>query len=304
VLEEALAVVAPLAQAKGLAASASVADGVPEALRGDPLRLRQMLVNLLGNAVKFTSEGAIGIRVNLIGTEPAHATLRFAVFDTGIGVARERAVKIFESFSQADGATTRRYGGTGLGLAICKRLTLLMGGEIGIESELGRGSTFWLEIRLPLGVKPEQVALARVANDCERPGDGLHVLLAEDNAVNQLVAMRMLERLGCTVDVAGTGREAVAAAKRSAYDLILMDQHMPDQDGVEASLEIRLAEGSERHTPIIALTASALQEDRERCLGAGMDEFLAKPVQAAALRAVLGRAAALKDASEAPSNAR
>ncbi len=303
VLEEALAVAAPLAQAKGLAASVAVADGVPEALRGDPLRLRQMLVNLLGNAVKFTSEGAIGIRVNLVGKEPAHATLRFAVFDTGIGVAPERAVKIFESFSQADGATTRRYGGTGLGLAICKQLTLLMGGEIGIESELGRGSTFWLEVRLPLGVKPEAVAVASVGNDCERPGDDLHVLLAEDNAVNQLVAMRMLERLGCTVDVVGTGREAVAAAKRSAYDLILMDQHMPDQDGVEAALEIRLAEGSERHTLIVALTASALLEDRERCLGAGMDEFLAKPVQAAALRAVLGRAAALKGASQAPRNA-
>jgi signal transduction histidine kinase/ActR/RegA family two-component response regulator len=300
VLEEALAVAAPLAQAKGLTASVTVADGVPEALRGDPLRLRQMLVNLLGNAVKFTSEGGIGIRVNLVGTEPTHATLRFSVFDTGIGVAPERALKIFESFAQADGATTRRYGGTGLGLAICKQLTQLMGGEIGIESELGRGSTFWIEIRLPLGVKPEGVALASAGNDCERPGYNLHVLLAEDNAVNQLVAMRILERLGCSVDLVGTGREAVAAAKRSAYDLILMDQHMPDKDGVEAALEIRLAEGSKRHTLIVALTASALREDRERCLGAGMDEFLAKPVQTAALRAVLSRAAALKGSCQAP----
>jgi signal transduction histidine kinase/DNA-binding NarL/FixJ family response regulator len=290
VLDDAFAAVAPIAQAKGLRTSIEVADGVPELLRGDALRLRQVLVNLLGNAIKFTAGGEVGARVSVLADDVERPTLRFAVFDSGIGIPRDRMERLFESFSQADTSTTRRFGGTGLGLAICKQLATLMDGEIGVESEVGRGSTFWFTARLARGDRRgEAVPASSVSDEGADAPLGHHVLVAEDNAVNQLLVRRMLERMGCRVEVVNDGREAVAAVRRETYDVILMDQHMPDLDGIEATREIRASEADGRRIPIIALTASALPEDRERCREAGMDDFLAKPFNSSSLRAAIAR---------------
>ena len=292
VLEEATRVVLPLAQARGLRVACSIGSGAPEIVRGDPLRLRQVLLNLLSNAIKFTNEGRVDVRVTRSETAGERAVvLRFEVRDSGIGIAPDRLGSIFDSFSQADESTTRRYGGTGLGLAICRELVALMGGEIGVASTLGEGSTFWFTARLARGTKRTAPAAIAASKTWARPGEGISVLLAEDNAVNQRVVTRILERLGCTVDLAATGREAVAAARSRTYDLVLMDQHMPDMDGIEATQEIRRSEAAGVRTPIVALTASILQEDRERCLAAGMDDFLAKPVGSKDLRTLLERVA-------------
>ncbi len=291
VLEEAADIVAPIVRSKGLALAVRVDDGVPEAMCGDALRLRQVLVNLLSNATKFTKEGEISLGVEREASDGEDVVLRFTIRDTGIGIASDRLCGIFDSFSQADGSTTRRYGGTGLGLAICRQLVTLMHGKIGVESVVGTGSTFWFTVRLAVAVKPVSEEVKSEPRDDSAAGAGLTVLLAEDNPVNQLVAVRMLERLGCSVHLARTGREALLAARSRDYDLILMDQHMPDLDGVETALEIRRTEAGGRRTPIVALTASILEEDRVRCSAAGMDDFLTKPIDRSALRSVLQRTA-------------
>ena len=299
VLEHSTRIVSSLAHAKGLRVSCSVGPGVPAFVCGDSLRLRQVLVNLLSNAIKFTDEGEIHVSVSRCDAADCEAektvTLRFEVSDTGIGIAHDRLGVIFESFSQADGSTTRRYGGTGLGLAISRELVTLMRGEIGVESVLGKGSTFWFTVRLSPGTKRTADEPALVRELPEKPGQGLHVLLAEDNAVNQRVVVRILERLGCRVDLACNGHEAVVATRTRRYDLVLMDQHMPEMDGIEATREIRQQEGT--RTPIVALTASILQEDRERCFAAGMDDFLAKPIGSDDLRALLDRTARTRSPS-------
>jgi PAS domain S-box-containing protein len=422
VVDDALMAVAPAAAAKELELACEVGADVPVAVQGDPARLRQILVNLLGNAVKFTERGEVVLRVGVAEQSGRHAIVRFAVTDTGIGIPPDRMHRLFRSFSQVDGSSTRRYGGTGLGLAISKQLVELMGGEIGVESAPGRGSTFWFTLPLEPVAKPARCApaalrgvrvlvvddnatnreilhrrvvawgmrngtaasaaealrllreaarsgdpyrlvlvdqqmpemdgdalaravradasldpaalvllsslgrsgtagglfaacltkpireaqlrdcLARVLGDAPAPPPAAaagpaaggtaprrRVLLAEDNLVNQLVARRMLERAGVEVDVVATGREALAAVERTAYDLVLMDLHMPEMDGLEATAAIRERQGNGRRTPIVALTAAAMAEDRERCLAAGMDDYLAKPVQTAALHAILAR---------------
>jgi two-component system, sensor histidine kinase and response regulator len=436
-VEEVAALLAGHAHEKGLELVSFVEPGTPTAVRGDPFRLRQVLTNILGNAIKFTEEGEVTLRAELVEDAPESVTVRFEVSDTGIGMSEEQRSNLFNPFTQADASTTRRYGGTGLGLAISKQLVLLMGGEIGVWSEPGAGSTFWFTTRLEkragdgraspvprAGLRdlrvlivddhetnrrilhkqisswgmrdgmaengPEALELLRAAVergepydlavlDMQMPGmDGTqlaraisaepaisstrlvlltsigisinetarmagvevvlskpvrqsqlhdalatmlgtptetqarpqresvrtaphaipeaegrasrgHVLLAEDYPVNQMVAMRMLERSGYGVDAVNNGREAVEALSNIPYAAVLMDVQMPEMDGYEATAEIRRREGSGRHTPVIAMTADAMQGDRERALAAGMDDYIAKPVKHEELEAVLGR---------------
>jgi PAS domain S-box-containing protein len=431
-LEEAASSMAPLAQGKGLEFVCSASPDVPRGLRGDAGRIRQVLTNLAGNAVKFTAVGEVVVSVSLLSASPAGACLHFSVSDTGIGIPEEMLGPVFEKFTQADSSTTRRYGGTGLGLAICRQLVELMGGKLGVESFPGRGSTFWFDVTLP--VDPEAAgshapvpaglsgarllvvddnatnreilrrqlhawgldsaeaedgpsaltalrvaarsgrpfavalvdmqmpgmdgeALARVLRDdpdlsatpvvlmtslasAPRAGSsveagiaaslpkpvapsslqevlsrllagvpaataegsrtdtlppalpaGTRILLVEDNVTNQLVAMRVLQKMGCHVDVAGNGVEAIAALEVAGYDVVLMDVQMPVMDGLEATRALRAADSRavDPHVPIVAMTAHALQGDRERFLAAGMDGYVSKPVKPVELAEVVRR---------------
>ncbi len=429
VIEEVVDMAAPRVQEKRLELTCDVPPGFPELLRGDPVRLQQVLTNLVGNALKFTETGDVSLEARASYETASHVALRLSVRDTGIGIPAERQAAIFESFTQADGSTTRRYGGTGLGLTICRQLVELMGGTIGVASEPGKGSTFWLELtlektpattelpppatlrglrvlvvddnstnrfilrrqlqswgarpcearsgaealevlhraaesepfqlvlldlhmpdmdgeataraikldlqfaELPLvllsssrthesavGLRARGFAAALVkpvrrsnllkalldvlgerrndrpagngtdASHASGPDFGLHVLVAEDNIVNQKVAKRMLERWGCRVDIVGDGRQALEAVARVAYDLVLMDVQMPEMDGFGATAAIRRREAQAgRHTPIIAMTAHVMDGDRDRCIEAGMDDFVAKPMTAQALLHAVSR---------------
>jgi signal transduction histidine kinase/CheY-like chemotaxis protein len=278
------------AAAKGVELSYEIEDRVPCALRGDALRVQQILTNLVGNAVKFTPRGAVTIQVSVMGLADGRALIRLEVRDTGIGVAPENRGRIFEAFSQAEGSTTRRYGGTGLGLAICKHLATMLGGEIGVEPRLEGGSIFWFTallalrgagIPVPPGVLPPRDPVGRADPFNAR------VLVADDNPVNQTVAVGMLEILGCRVDVVDDGRAAVQASAHTAYDVIFMDCEMPEMDGFEATRLIRERERGQAlerppapgspHAVIVALTAHAFEENRRRCLATGMDDCLSKP---------------------------
>jgi PAS domain S-box-containing protein len=279
------------AHAKGIELRCLPTRGRCPHVLADPIRLRQVLSNLVSNAVKFTERGHV-----TLGCEWSRygdlVSLSFTVQDTGIGIPPERLDAVFESFSQADGSTHRKYGGTGLGLTISRRLVELMGGEIMVSSEVGKGTTFTVGLDLqiaPTWSDVEEETPRALAAELPR---GLRVLLAEDNAVNVQVARRLLERCGCKVEVAENGLRAIALASTGAFDLILMDVQMPICDGLEAARTIRLAEASEGRPPIpiYALTANAMREDRTECLAAGMDGFLAKPIRPAELEKALAEA--------------
>ena len=263
------------ASAKGLELACLVEDAVPYGLRGDPVRLREVLAHLVGNAVKFTSEGTVVLRASLAGAGPTEAVVRFDVTDTGIGVAPEAQERLFRPFSQVDGSPSRKYGGTGLGLALSKRLVEAMGGDVGVRSQPGQGSTFWFTARF---ARRDDAGDRLAVPGSERAGRP-RVLVVEDTAVNQKVAVAMLENLGYRADVAGNGLEAVEACSSTAYDAVLMDCQMPEMDGYKAAAWIRQREGPPRRVPIIALTAGVGPGDRERCLAAGMDDYLGKPVR-------------------------
>lgn len=282
---------------RGVDFAIELAEGLPRFVVGDPTRLRQVLVNLVGNAFKFTNRGMVRLRVERRpedqgqGAEPGRNRIRFSVQDTGIGIAPEALPRIFQKFEQADSTTTRRYGGTGLGLAICRQLVELMGGWIGVESTEGAGSTFTFVLPLPDGVQPPQEARAPREPHTHR----LKVLCAEDFSTNQIIIRTMLEDLGHEVDIAENGKLAVAACVRKRYDLVLMDGRMPEMDGATAARVIRA--GGEPGMPvldpgvmIVALTANASEEDRSRYLACGMDGFLTKPIDVAALHFQLARA--------------
>ncbi len=266
-----------------------VAAEVPSAVCGDPGRLRQILLNLGDNAIKFTEQGEIVVHVGFEEETDSQGTFRFTVTDTGIGIPRDRLETLFESFTQVDPSTTRRYGGSGLGLAISKQLVEIMGGKIGVESQEGEGSAFWFTVVLDQqaeGWRPRQpVAEAQprppVAHDrlAEARRLGAHILVAEDNLVNRTVALGILKRLGYRADAVANGAEALAALRANPYELVLMDCQMPEMDGYRATAEIRRHEGEARHTPIIAMTAHAMTGDREKCLASGMDDYVAKPVK-------------------------
>lgn len=285
VVDQALDLVRVPAGTKGLALRCRV--DAPQHVRGDAGRLRQILLNLLGNAVKFTLKGHISLNCHLLPAPDDHtALLQFTVSDTGIGIEPATQGKLFQPFIQADASTTRRFGGTGLGLAICKRLAVTMGGSIALHSRPGHGSTFTLTLpfeRLPEdSLKPEAVSVLPAPLDHNSPGG--RVLVAEDNPVSQLMAAEMLKRLGFRADVVGNGEEAVKALQSLPYDLVLMDCEMPVMSGLDATRAIRAQELTQARIPVIAMTASALKGDRERCLEAGMDDFLPKPVRLSDLR--------------------
>jgi signal transduction histidine kinase/CheY-like chemotaxis protein/HPt (histidine-containing phosphotransfer) domain-containing protein len=283
----------PRAHAKGIELSAWIDDRAPHQLKGDAGRLRQVLLNLAGNAVKFTDHGKVAIEIRLDRGNDAEAVLRFDVIDTGNGIPPDRQTDLFQEFYQVDPTESRRQGGTGLGLAISKRLVEMMGGAIGVESAVGRGSRFWFTSRLERGAprpSPAQAGTSAAAEEPSRPGTShARILLAEDNRINQLVAIEILKRSNYQIDTVANGVEAVQAVKTLPYDLVLMDVQMPDMDGYEAALRIRELPGAQGRVPIIALTAYAMQGDRERCLEAGMNDFLTKPVRKADLLAVVAR---------------
>jgi signal transduction histidine kinase/ActR/RegA family two-component response regulator len=294
--------VRPEADRKGLTIAVTTGAEVPFTVVGDAGRLRQVLINLLGNAVKFTESGGIRLEVGVIdGDGDLH--LRCAVIDTGIGIAPDAAARIFEPFEQADRSTAGRFGGTGLGLAICRQLVELMGGRIEVRSELGRGSTFVFTVRLERAPAdgPRHAETAAASGPVSRWAG--RVLVVEDHPVNQLVACRMLEQRGLVADVAGSGVEAVESWSQAPYDLVLMDCRMPEMDGYEATREIRRRETHGRHTPIVALTADALAAARTRCFDAGMDAYLAKPLRAADLDDVLSRFLGASSAAGPPARA-
>jgi len=294
-LEDVARLVGIQAHAKNLEITVYIDPAVPEFVHGDAGRLRQVLVNLCGNAVKFTEQGEVALSVSAIAQNGECTTLRFDVRDTGIGISPDRLHTLFKPFSQVDASTTRRFGGTGLGLSIVKRLAEMMGGEVGVESLEGGGSTFWFTARFamadPEPAMPQLSASATEWRTRTRPivtkdyrgaqfgREGKRrILLAEDNVVNEKVASRTLQKLGYHVDAVGNGREAVTAWESGRYDLILMDCQMPELDGYEATREIRNRERGLQHIPIVALTAHAMKDDDLKCKAAGMDDHLTKPL--------------------------
>lgn len=272
-------------RAKGVELALSIAPGLPRFVLGDPVRLRQVLLNLLDNALKFTREGSVHLDARRAGG--ARGRLFFAVTDTGIGIPESARATIFEPFVQADSSTTRRFGGSGLGLAICKHLVGLMGGELEFASEVSKGTCFHFEAALEDAPDQESALAETQIRSVAAVRLGLRVLVVDDNPVNRLVAQRMLEKLGCTVECAADGREAVARAGATCFDAILMDCSMPVLDGYAATAEIRRLPGAHARVRVLAMTAHALEGDREKCLAAGMDGYLQKPMRLRDLQAQL-----------------
>ena len=298
VLRHALSPLQPKAAQQQLALTSDVAPAVAEWLVGDAGRLRQVLVNLVGNAVKFTEGGGVHVGVTLadpvtgMPAQPGTQLTRFTVTDSGIGMTEQQLASVFEAFSQADSSISRRFGGTGLGLTISARLVELMGGQLHVRSQLGKGSTFWFDVPLPVGRAP---SLDTSALDAPLP-KGLHVLVAEDNLVNLVVARKVLEFLGQNVTLVANGVLAVEAVTAYPYDLVFMDIQMPEMDGFEATRCIRQREqGSGKRVPIVAMTAHAMEGYRERCVAGGMDGYVTKPVDRKQLvqemQRLLGRSA-------------
>jgi signal transduction histidine kinase/CheY-like chemotaxis protein/HPt (histidine-containing phosphotransfer) domain-containing protein len=279
------------AEEKGLEFIYSIDEDLPKCLVGDALRLRQVLVNLADNAVKFTEKGHITIRVQKEERTSDQIGLKFSVRDTGIGISSTNLSYLFDAFTQADGSVSRRFGGTGLGLAICKKLSAMMGGEISVESESGIGSTFVFRSVFGIGSEAEckksDTSDSKISLQCIR---GARILLAEDNRINQEVARELMEQAGLIVEVANNGKEAVIAAELSDFDAILMDIQMPETDGYEAARRIRMNfETRNPDIPIIALTAYAISGEYEKCMEAGMNDYLSKPIEPEALLAILAK---------------
>jgi CheY-like chemotaxis protein len=297
-LKDTVDMLAISAHEKGLELVCLVDPEVPSFLHGDPGRLRQVLVNLGGNAVKFTAQGEIVIRASLECEDEETARLRFSVSDTGIGIPANRQDILFTHFSQVDSSTTRKYGGTGLGLAISKQLVELMGGRIGVESKEGKGSTFWFTAAFrKQSARPGSAGEGAVERSyiwpafSENAKHKIRILVAEDNPVNQKVAQAILRKMGIRADVVANGQEAINELRIIPYDLVLMDCQMPEIDGFEATSFIRKEASGVLNPdiPIVAMTASTMQGDRERCIRAGMNDFVAKPVKPGELAEVLAR---------------
>jgi CheY-like chemotaxis protein len=306
---------------KGVHLKSLLPENAPTHLVSDPNRVRQVILNLAGNAIKFTpAGGSVSVQMTLLATAPSaggepasEPVLRISIIDSGIGIAKDKQARLFQKFSQADSSTTRRYGGTGLGLAISKRLVELMGGEIGLESEDGKGSTFWFT--LPLTPKQGTSTLPLSSPALNRAGNsgiksvgglpsGLRILVAEDMLANQLLVTKFLSKLGCESDLARNGKEAVELYQQKHYDLILMDCHMPVLDGFEATQEIRRIEQSSdrtaRHIPIVALTAGTLDDEKDKFTHCGMDDHLTKPFSPAQLTSLLAKWCSAEETRLAP----
>jgi PAS domain S-box-containing protein len=294
-IEEMAALFKQPSQDKGLQLQTVLDPGLPSLLRSDPGRLRQVLMNLLGNAVKFTEQGHVTITAENKEETDTHLVLRVSITDSGIGISEEQQRSLFQPFTQADSSMTRRFGGTGLGLAISKQIIDLMGGSIGVESRPAQGSTFWFQVPL---LKSQRMELPGIPLSDEGASDGkteplqdrsCHVLVVEDNLVNLKVVVAQLESMGVHVATVTDGLQAVNALENSRYDLVLMDCQMPILDGYSAAREIRKKEGGQKRIPIIAMTAHAMSGDREKCLAAGMDDYIAKPVHMEDLAAVFSK---------------
>ena len=303
-LDSTATLISEKSHAKGLELVFEVAPDVPPNLVGDSLRLGQILLNYANNAVKFTDKGQIVIAVRASERTEKDVLLHFRVQDTGIGLSSEQMSRLFQSFSQADASTTRRFGGTGLGLAICKRLAELMGGEVGVESELGKGSTFWFSARLSIEAdgagmiqnvlrgRPDEASPAdaprRAADQRLQALRGARILLVEDNEINQQVARELLEDAGFVVEVADNGQIALAMAQQDSFDMVFMDMQMPVMDGETATREMRKLERL-ANLPIVAMTANAMEQDRSRCMDAGMNDYLIKPIDPHDMECILLR---------------
>lgn len=295
VLESTCSIFTQRADAKGIHLDTVVYRSIPRFLKSDPVRLGQVLTNLVGNAVKFTQEGEVLVRAKVQGEDESTVTVRFEVSDTGIGITQEVQQGLFEPFTQADASTTRLYGGTGLGLAISRRLVEMMGGVIGVESTPGAGSVFWFTVCFER-VSPSEMETVDAIMPVHVPDhsvpkkearSALRILVAEDNPVNQKVTLAQLGKLGYRADIVANGEDVLHALEEADYDLVLMDCQMPVMDGYEAARQIRLKEGDRRHTIVYALTASALPRERELCREAGMDGFIGKPVDIRKLAGIL-----------------
>ncbi len=295
VIEDTASMLRQRAVAKRIALTTDIAADLPAHLLGDPGRLRQVLLNLAGNAVKFTTHGGVRITARANPATAQSVVVSFEVHDTGIGIPADRIAQLFQPFVQVDSSTQRQFGGTGLGLAISRQLVELMGGEIGCESELGRGSSFWFRIPFALRApepreQVEHAIIAAARSPIEaRATRPVRVLVADDNPVNQRVAQKMLERLGYRADVVGNGHEVIDALSHVPYDIVLMDCLMPEMDGFEATRAIRSGPAPARDVRIVALTANAMAGDRERCIAAGMDDYVSKPIRTEELEQALMR---------------
>jgi signal transduction histidine kinase/CheY-like chemotaxis protein len=296
VMEDVRTITMERARRKALDYDTRISTDTPAWVRGDPGRLRQVLTNLLGNALKFTPTGSVTLSSDVTARQDDTVQVRFTVTDTGIGMPQDLVERLFQPFFQGDPSTTRRFGGTGLGLSISKRLVEHMGGEIGVESTLGEGSAFWFTTAFEVCHSPASALSPPAAQLLARPDDtpalsARRVLVAEDNAVNRTVVLQFLERLGVTADAVSDGRGVLAALEAEQYDLVLMDCHMPVMDGLEATRRVRQADPDSLRAdvPIVALTASVMPDDRTRCWEAGMNDFLAKPIQIDELRQALER---------------
>jgi CheY-like chemotaxis protein len=277
------------AQQKNLRLTVAIGESVPDLICGDSLRLRQILLNLVGNAIKFTDRGSIAVNVECLVQASGEIGCHFSVQDTGIGIPPEKHSLVFREFEQGDDTATTRFGGTGLGLAISGKLTHLLGGKIWLESEVGHGSTFHFTARFMSAIPQPNIVGLSYSEKLEAKR-ALRILLAEDNPVNQHLALRLLENEGHSVIAVGNGSDAVRAASEQFFDVILMDVHMPEMDGIEATRKIRGVEMSTRmHIPIIAMTANAMTQDREACLAAGMDGYVPKPINLKELLTTLAR---------------
>ena len=277
-LDQITRVLSVRASEKGLCFYCRMPDETPDAVVGDRMRLQQVLLNLAGNAIKFTERGDVEIGLHAL-SQDGEACLEFAVRDTGIGIPPSGLERLFQPFAQADASMARRFGGTGLGLSICKSLVEMMGGRIWVESELGKGSTFYFTVRLPLAKELPSDFEAPVAVPTAACAQ-LRILLVEDNPANQKLATYILQDRGHLVEIAGDGQEAICLTEQNRYDVILMDVQMPGMNGLEATAAIRKREDGGSRVPIIAMTAHAMKGDRDRCLAAGMDGYLSKPVNA------------------------
>jgi CheY-like chemotaxis protein/HPt (histidine-containing phosphotransfer) domain-containing protein len=304
VLENSMETLRTRALAKGLAFDWQVAADTPDLLRGDPQRLRQILGNLVSNAVKFTDRGRVSLEVSLEAQDQNRITLHFSVTDTGIGIPSEKVSSLFSPFVQADSSTTRKYGGTGLGLAICKQLVGMMEGRIGLESREGEGSVFWFTavFGAPVGTAPATAMESSLLNPAApavgagRSTAQVRVLVADDDPTNQIVMLALLDQLGYQSNAVNNGAEAVEALCQAAYDVVLMDWQMPVMHGTEATRRIR--ESGHSRVPIVAVTARAMSGDREQCLLAGADDYLAKPVKLPQLAEVIAKWTAVPEPAD------